>query len=136
MRKKRFQVGSVAVLFSVVALCVAVFALLTVVTAASDARVARQYGDHIQGLYGCENLGQQWLARMDGWMAGQEPLPEGTRISEDFAETEIQDGSRTLCIRLRFTQSGYEISRWSCTTQWQPEDDWNLWLGTGEENGN
>ena len=132
MRKKRFQVGSVAVLFSVGALWVAVFALLAVVTAASDARVARQCGDHIQGLYGCENLGQQWLARVDGWMAGQEPLPEGTRISEDFAETEIQDGSRTLCIRLRFTQSGYEISRWSCTTQWQPEDDWNLWLGTGE----
>ena len=135
MRKKRFQVGSVAVLFSVVTLCVAVFALLTVVTAASDARVARQYGDQIQGLYSCENLGQQWLARMDGWLTGQEPLPEGTRISEDFAETEIQDENRTLCIRLRLTQSGYEISRWSCTTQWQPQNNSNLWLGTGEENG-
>ena len=32
MRKKRFQVGSVAVLFSVVLLCVAVFAVLTVLT--------------------------------------------------------------------------------------------------------
>ena len=31
MRKKRFQVGSVAVLFSVVVLCVAVFAVLIVV---------------------------------------------------------------------------------------------------------
>ena len=53
MKKKRFQVGSVAVLFAVAVLCVAVFALLTVVTAASDARVARQYGDHVRGLYSC-----------------------------------------------------------------------------------
>ena len=136
MRKKRFQVGSVAVLFAVAVLCVAVFALLTVVTAASDARVARQYGDHVRGLYSCENLGQQWLAQMDGWLAGQQPLPEGTRVWKDFAETEITEGNQKLRIRLLLTQSGYEISKWSCTTQWQPEENWNLWQGTGEENGN
>ena len=42
MRKKRFQVGSVAVLFSVVAVCVTVVAVLTVLTASSDMRLSRQ----------------------------------------------------------------------------------------------
>ena len=48
MRKKRFQVGSVAVLFSVVVLCGAVCAVLTVLTASSDMRLSRQYGVHVR----------------------------------------------------------------------------------------
>ena len=136
MEKKRFQVGSIAVLFSVVALCVAVFALLTVVTAASDYRVSRQYGDHVQALYQCENRGQLWLAQVDAWLAGEGALPEGAQVSGDRIETEIPEGSLKLQIRLSITNAGYEIQRWSCTTQWQPAEQWNLWQDTGEENGN
>lgn len=136
MEKKRFQVGSIAVLFSVVVLCVAVFAVLTVVTAASDYRVARQYGDHVQSLYRCENRGQAWLARVDAWLAGQGELPEDTSLSGSQVETEIMEDGMKLAIRLEITENGYEIRQWSCTTQWQPEQQWNLWQEGEEKNGN
>ena len=135
MEKKRFQVGSIAVLFSVVVLCVAVFAVLTVVTASSDYRVARQYGDHVQSLYRCENRGQEWLSRVDAWLAGQGALPEDTHVSGSQVETEILEDGVKLTVRLVITEDGYEISQWSCTTLWQPAQQWNLWRDGGEEYG-
>ena len=133
MRKKRFQVGSVAVLFSVVVLCVAVFAVLTVLTASSDARISRQYGEHVQNQYACENLGQQWLSEIDGWIAGKNALPDGTEVNGNTVRTEIMEGTSVLNIRLTLSGTGYEIDRWSCTTKFQPDESMKVWQGTGEQ---
>ena len=62
MRKHRFSVGGIAVLLTVVLLCVSVLAAVTVVTALADEKTARRYGAQVQQLYGCENEGQRWLA--------------------------------------------------------------------------
>lgn len=131
MRKKRFQVGSVAVLFSVVVLCVAVFAVLTVLTASSDMRLSRQYGEHVRSQYACENLGQQWLGEIDGWIAGKNALPDGTEVSGSTVQTEIIKGTSVLNIHLTLSGAGYKIDRWSCTTQWQPDEGLKVWQGTG-----
>lgn len=134
MRKKRFQVGSVAVLFSVVVLCVAVFAVLTVLTASSDMRLSRQYGEHIRSQYACENLGQRWLGEIDGWIAGKNALPDGTEVNGNMVQTEIINGTSVLNIRLTLRGAGYEIDRWSCTTKFQPDESMKVWQGTGEQN--
>ena len=133
MRKKRFQVGSVAVLFSVVLLCVAVFAVLTVLTASSDMRLSRQYGEHVRSQYACENLGQQWLSEIDGWIAGKNALPDGTKVNGNSVQTEIIKETSVLNIRLTLSGAGYELDRWSCTTQWQPDEGLKVWQGTGEQ---
>ena len=133
MRKKRFQVGSVAVLFSVVVLCVAVFAVLTVLTASSDMRLSRQYGEHVRSQYACENLGQQWLGEIDGWIAGKNALPDGTEVNENSVQTEIIKETSVLNIRLTLSGAGYAIDRWSCTAQWQPDEGLKVWQGTGEQ---
>lgn len=134
MRTKRFQVGSVAVLFSVVVLCVAVFAVLTVLTASSDMRLSRQYGEHIRSQYACENLGQQWLGEIDGWIAGKNALPDGTEVNGSTVQTEIINGTSVFNIRLTLSGAGYEIDRWSCTTKFQPDESMKVWEGTGEQN--
>ena len=62
MEHRRIRVGSIAVLFTVVVVCAAIFAVLTLVTAGSDLRTARSYEQRVEALYECENLGEQWLA--------------------------------------------------------------------------
>ena len=127
MENKRFRVGSIAVLFAVVVLCVAIFGTLTVVTAVSDARVAERYGQHVKQLYECENEGQRWLAQADAWLKMGSDLPENTRVEGEIMETEIISGSMRLEIRLEIHGQDYEILRWSCTGLWQPDDSLNLW---------
>lgn len=125
MENKRFRVGSVAVLFTVVLLCVAIFAALTVTTALADEKTAQRYGQHVQQQYACENLGQQWLAQARAWQLGLAPLPEDT--------VQEADGSLSTCIisdsmelRIRLDGEGC-LRQWSCAAQWQPAEHWQLW---------
>lgn len=126
MEGKRFRVGSVAVLFAVVVLCVAIFCILTAVTAMADMRTARQYGDHIERVYHCQELGEQWLARVDAYYAGQAPLSEDAQQDGERLCAEITDGP--ICLKVAVERDGntYRILQWECTTLWQPEQGWTL----------
>lgn len=127
MEKKHFRVGSVAVLFVVTVLCVAVLGTLTAVTALREQRVAQRYGQQVAALYDCENRGQRWLAEVDAYLAGAGELPADTWLDGGEMGTRIQTETMNLEIRLRITDTGYEILRWSCTAQWQPAESWKLW---------
>ena len=125
MENRRFRVGSVAVLFTVVLLCVAIFAALTVTTALADEKTAQRYGPHVQQQYACENLGQQWLAQARAFQLGLGPLPEDTAQTENGGlSTCICSGSMELRIRLDGTG---RLEQWSCAALWQPEEHWQLW---------
>ena len=65
MEAKRFRMGSITVLFAVIALCVSIFGALTVAAAVSDLREAQRYGQYVSQLNQCQNAGQQWLAQVD-----------------------------------------------------------------------
>ena len=78
MSRNRFRIGSIAVLFAVVVLCVAIFGVLTVSSAVSDRRAAERYGEHVEVLYACENAGQDWLSEADAYLKGAGDLPENT----------------------------------------------------------
>lgn len=125
MENRRFRVGSVAVLFTVVLLCVSIFAALTVTTALADEKTAQRYGQHVSRQYACENLGQEWLAQARAFQMGLGLLPENTSQEADGSlNTTIAGDSMELTIRLN--QAG-TLERWSCTAQWQPEEIWQLW---------
>lgn len=124
MENRRFRVGSVAVLFTVVLLCVAIFAALTVTTALADEKTAQRYGQHVSRQYACENLGQQWLAQARAFQMGLGPLPENTQQEDGSLSTRIQGEGMELTIRL---DSQGNLERWSCTALWQPEESWQLW---------
>lgn len=126
MDGKRFRLGAVVVLLSVVMLCTAVLAVLTAVTANGDACRAEQYGSHVERVYACQSAGEEWLARADAYAAGLEELPENTEEADGVLTTRITADGIALDIAARRTDSGVQILRWDCTTLWQPEDEWNL----------
>ena len=134
MGKKRFRIGSVAVLFAVVVLCVAIFGVLTVATAVADRRTAQQYGDHMAALYACENAGQQWLSQADAYLSGQGQLPPDTQEADGTLRTTITRENMSLEICLDVADGEYEIRTWSCRAAWEPEASWSL--TGGNENGN
>lgn len=126
MEGKRFRVGSVTVLFAVVVLCVAIFCILTALTALNDSRMADRYASHITQVYECQNEGQRWLAQADAFAHGEGQLPENTRQEGDRLETEIIRDSVCLKISVRWNEAGYEILQWDCAAQWQPDQSLTL----------
>lgn len=127
MESKRFRIGSVAVLFAVVVLCVAIFGTLTVSTAVTDQRTAQRYGEYVETLTACQNQGQQWLRAVDDYLSGSGTLPENTVQNGAELQTTLTEGNVKLVIRLNITGGSYEILEWRCSADWQPEEDWNLW---------
>lgn len=126
MNRNRFRIGSIAVLFAVVVLCVAIFGVLTVSSAVSDRRAAERYGEHVEVLYACENAGQDWLSEADAYLKGAGDLPENTEETETTLKTEITRGNMQLEICLNKINGSYEIAKWRCTARWQPDDSLNL----------
>ena len=127
MESKRFRIGSVAVLFAVVVLCVAIFGTLTVSTAVTDQRTAQRYGEYVKTLTACQNQGQQWLRAVDDYLSGSGTLPENTVQNGAELQTTLTEGNVKLVIRLKITDTGYEILELRCSADWQPEEDWSLW---------
>ena len=125
MEHRRIRVGSIAVLFTVVVVCAAIFAVLTLVTAGSDLRTARSYEQRVEALYECENLGEQWLAQVSGYLEDCQELPENTWESGGELGTEITWGPMQLTARVD-TATG-ALLEWSCTALWEPEEDLDLW---------
>lgn len=127
MESKRFRIGSVAVLFAAVVLCVAILGALTVSTAVADQRTAQRYGQYVETLTACQNQGQQWLRAVDDYRSGSGMLPEHTKQNGEELQTTLTEGNVKLTIRLKITDIGYEILEWRCSADWQPENDWSLW---------
>ena len=125
MEHRRIRVGSIAVLFTVVVVCAAIFAVLTLVTASSDLRTARSYGQRVEALYECENLGEQWLAQVSGYLEGLQELPENTWEDQGALGTEITWGPMRLTARVDAATGA--VLEWSCNALWQPEEDLDLW---------
>lgn len=126
MEGKRFRVGSVAVLFAVAVLCSAIFCILTAVTAVSDRRTARQYGDHVAQVSHCQELGQLWLSQADAYYEGLGQLPEATTEEAGRLSTQIDDGPVRLMITVEGDARAFRILRWDCITRWEPGEDWIL----------
>ena len=125
MEHRRIRVGSIAVLFTVVVVCAAIFAVLTLVTAGSDLRTARSYGQRVEALYECENLGEQWFAQVSGYLSGSQELPENTWEDGGQLGTEITLGPMKLTARVDAATGA--VLEWRCAALWEPEEDLDLW---------
>lgn len=125
MEHRRIRVGSIAVLFTVVVVCAAIFAVLTLVTASGDLRTAHSYAERVEALYACENLGQQWLAQVDGYLADGGELPENTWERVGELGTQITRGPMRLTARVDAATGA--LLEWSCCALWEPEEDLELW---------
>ena len=125
MEHRRIRVGSIAVLFTVVVVCAAIFAVLTLVTASSDLRTARSYEQRVEALYECENLGERLLAQVSGYLEGLQELPENTWEDQGALGTEITWGPMRLTARVDAATGA--VLEWNCNALWQPEEDLDLW---------
>lgn len=129
MKQVPVKLGPLALLLTVISICLTTLAVMTFVTARADQRLAEKYADTVNTRYALETRGQEFLSEVSGG-AGNEGVvlleePDQDGVSWNTFE---QDGSR-LKIGLKQGSGGTEVVAWKHERLWEEDTSMNLWPG-------
>lgn len=122
--------SSLLVIFAV--LCLTVFALLTLSTAAADSRLSQDAADAVEAYYQADSQAEALWARLRG---GEQP-EEVTETMEDAGSTLYkytvpisQEQELQVCLRLK--DGTWTVVQWQAvsTADWQADEDLTVWDG-------
>ncbi len=127
MKNPPIRLGPLALLLTVISICLAILAILNFTTARADLRLAEKYADTVRVRYALDADGQEYLSRLN---AGLETAPEPDENGVRSVEFE-RDGC-VLCIELIDDgQGGWAVRSWRQEKLWeQNETIDNLWNGS------
>ncbi len=132
MNKAPVRLGPLALLLTVISICLAILAILTFTTARADLRLAEKYAETVQARYALEQDGQEYLCRLS---AGTEAAPEPDEDGMRRVELE-RDGFLLRIALLDDGQGGWTVLSWSQEKLWkQKETIDNLWSGSFGKEG-
>ncbi len=115
------KLGPLALLLTVISICLTILAILTYTTAGADDRLAQRYAQTTTERYELEIAGQEALAEFP---AGFEAGEEGT-----LSKTIEQDGL-VLTIGATPGTDGPQVVTWKVSRQWEQDGlIHNLWDG-------
>ena len=92
------RMGPLALLLSVISICMAVLSMLSLANSSADMRLAKRYANTVEIRYQLEEEGQRYLSQLD---------EDVQQIEKEFEK----DGYR-LRISLSRNEEGYEIRNW------------------------
>lgn len=122
--------SSLLVIFAV--LCLTVFALLILSTAAADSRLSQDAADAVEAYYQADSQAEALWARLRG---GEQP-EEVTETMEDAGSTLYkytvpisQEQELQVCLRLK--DGTWTVVQWQAvsTADWQADEDLTVWDG-------
>lgn len=122
--------SSLLVIFAV--LCLTVFALLTLSTAAADGRLSQEAAEAVEAYYRADSQAEVLWARL---RAGERP-EEVTETAEDAGSTLYEytvpvSQGQELRISLRLEDGIWTVVQWQAvsTVDWQADEDLTVWDG-------
>ena len=132
MKQVPIKLGPVALLLTVITICLTVMAILTLTTAAADQAMANRFADSAQIRFSLEAEGQQFLQQADEQLSGGgelQDLPDVSTAGNSVEKVFEQEGYQ-LTIRLRPEgDSDYIVTRWSLEKKWKEKETIDgLWM--------
>lgn len=136
MNQVPIKLGPLALLLTIISICLTTLSILTFTTSRADLRLADKYAETVKVRYALEEEGQAFLQEADETVASGLPLNAmfdvtpvpGGGVSRIFE----QDGT-VLTVTLlpdRESESGYAVSAWTIMRQWEEDNSiGNIWLG-------
>ena len=122
MNQTPVKLGPLALLLTVISICLTVLSILTFTTAQADQRLAEKYAENVKLRYQLEAEGQTWLS---GFLKGEEEAEVENGVYQHDIE---KDGTR-LSIQLEEKDGIFRIIGWKLTHLWEEDTDiGNLWI--------
>ena len=132
MKNPPIRLGPLALLLTVISICLAILAILSFTTARADLRLAETYAETVRTRCALDKDAQEYLCRLN---AGREPAlePDGDGV----CRVELERGGCLLRIALLDDgQRGWTVLSWRQEKRWeQKETIDNLWSGSFGKEG-
>lgn len=131
MRHIPIKLGPLALLLTVISICMTTLGFLAFATARADWNLARKYADTVQSRYMLEAEGQRFLGTAAQALAeGRSPGElDGAKLDGDGIvwRTFEKDGFR-LHAGIACEGGHLRVVNWRIQRDWEPEGDMDLWL--------
>lgn len=121
MKQIPVKLGPLALLLTVIAICMTTLALLTFTTARADASLAEKYADTVKTRYELEVEGREFVAG----------LSDDPESAEGVIEKTFEKNGSLLHVSVEFDGEGnYRVLSWRHEKRWvENEEIGNLWDG-------
>ncbi|MBE5999170.1 MAG: hypothetical protein E7237_06105 [Sarcina sp.] len=134
MNQVPIKLGPLALLLTIISICLTTLSILTFTTSRADLRLADKYAETVKTRYELEREGQAFLQEAEETVSSGLPLNAvfdampvpGGGISRTFE----QGGTVLTVTLLPDSEKGYAVSGWTITRQWEEDNSiGNLWMG-------
>ncbi|MDO5477102.1 MAG: hypothetical protein Q4F43_08325 [Eubacteriales bacterium] len=136
MNQVPIKLGPLALLLTIISICLTTLSILTFTTSGADLRLAQKYADTVQIRYELEQEGQAFLQEASDTVSAGLPLNAifdalpmpGGGISKTFEK----DGTELTVVLAPDAGSGrgFAIREWKVIRQWEEDNSiGNIWLG-------
>lgn len=143
MNQVPIKLGPLALLLTIISICLTTLSILTYTTSGADLRLADRYAETVRVRYELEREGQAFVEEADETVSSGLPLNAVFDVSPapggGITRTFEQDGT-VLTVTLMPGRSGegaqngansdFHVSEWKIIRQWEEDNSiGNIWLG-------
>ena len=131
MKQTPIKLGPLALLLTVISICLTTLGILAFTTARADLRLAEKYAQTVETRYALERDGQEFLRELSETDPGDWGLMDWERDAAGVFWTAFERGNTSLRIGFRpDRERGYALVSWRQETGWaEDESIGELWDG-------
>lgn len=134
MNQIPIKLGPLALLLTIISICLTTLSILTFTTSGADLRLAQKYAETVRIRYELEQEGQAFLQEAGETVSSGLPLSAVFDASPapggGITRTFEQDGTVLTVTLAPDMEHGYKIRAWKVMRQWEEDSSiGNLWLG-------
>ena len=132
MKQIPIKLGPLALLLTVISICLTTLVVLTFSTAQADMRLAERFAETVRVRYELEKQGQEfWQEVQDSVEWGDTVWLQEYRTKErGVYERVFEEGNTSLTIRMKVTGISAEVLEWRTVRSWEQDTGLNLWDGS------
>ena len=125
------KLGPLALLLTVISICLTTLSILTYTTASADMRLASRFADTVQERYALEVRGQEFLKEASESLdSGDTIWLEEMRSGMGRYQNVIEQGDSSLTIGFTMKGLNLQVDSWQVIRNWSEDNSLNIWQGT------
>ena len=131
MKQTPVKLGPLALLLTVISICLTMLAILTFTTARADLRLSEKYAQTVETRYALEREGQEFLRELSETDPADWGLMDWEKDADGICWISFEKDNTSLRIGFRpDREKGYTLVSWRQETGWAEDDSiGDLWDG-------